>query len=66
MTTIDRVGRLKGPLTIHCGNCGHAATWAREEAVRRLGGACMIPDAKRVLRCSACGGGRHRFIYFST
>ena len=65
MATIDRIGRLTGPLTIHCGNCGRATTWSAQEARRKLGGGCMIPDAKRILRCSACGGGRHGFIYFS-
>ena len=61
-TTIDRIGRLKGPLTIHCGNCNHATTWSIEEARRKLGGGCIISDAKRVLRCSVCGGGDHPFV----
>ena len=65
MATIDRIGRLNGPLTIHCGACGHTARWSPEEARRKLGAQCMIPDAKRVLRCSACDGGRDRFVYFS-
>ena len=66
MATIDRLGRLTGPLTIRCGACGHSANWSALEARRELGGECMIPAAKRVLRCSACGGGPYPFVYFST
>ena len=65
MATIDRIGRLTGPLTIHCGACGRAVTWSVEEARRKRGGQCMSPDAKRVLRCSVCPCGRRGFVYFS-
>jgi hypothetical protein len=55
MPTIERIGRLKGPLTITCPGCGHRVTWTAAEAVRRLGGECMVTDVRRRLRCAACG-----------
>lgn len=65
MPTIARIGRLKGPLTIRCFTCGHAATWTPAQAARRLGGECMVTDARRRLVCSACGERRTRRIAFA-
>jgi hypothetical protein len=65
MATVARIGRLERPLTITCGNCRHSVTWPVKLAIARLGGACMIPDAKRRLRCTMCDGGRHKFIDLS-
>jgi hypothetical protein len=64
--TIERIGRLKGPLTVTCHTCGHNTTWSALEAARRLGGECMVTDARRRLRCSACGERRTRCIDFSS
>jgi hypothetical protein len=41
-------------------------TWTPTEAVRKLGGECMITDARRRLRCSVCGGGRLKLVDFSS
>src|SRR5581483_6914795 len=46
MPQIERIGRLKGPLTIACLSCGHRATWPVADAVRRLGGECMVTGAR--------------------
>jgi hypothetical protein len=37
MTTIERIGRLRGPLTITCGACKHSTTWTPKEAAQKLG-----------------------------
>lgn len=66
MPTIERIGRLRGPLTVSCRTCGHGVVWAVAEAVRRLGGECMTTDARRRLRCSACGERRTYCISFSS
>jgi hypothetical protein len=66
MPTIERIGRLKGPLTISCGSCGHRVTWTAREAACRLGGECMTTDARKRLWCSACGERRTYLIAFSS
>jgi hypothetical protein len=66
MPTIERIGMLRGPLTIRCHSCGHSVTWPVPEARRRLGGECMVTDARRRLWCSACGERRTRFIDFGS
>jgi hypothetical protein len=66
MPTIERIGRLKGPLTITCASCRHSVTWAVAKAVSRLGGECMTTDARRRLWCSACGQRRTYCIAFSS
>gem|GEM_PF-5903307 len=66
MPSIERIGRLRGPLTITCVTCGHRTTWTPREAVRRLGGECMVTDARRRLRCAACGECRTHCIAFSS
>jgi hypothetical protein len=55
MPTIARIGRLERPLTITCCICGHSVTWTAQEARRRLGGDCIVTDARRRLWCSRCG-----------
>jgi hypothetical protein len=65
LATVARIGRLDRPLTITCGACRHSVTWPIREAIGKLGGGCMIPEAKRRLRCSRCGGGRIRFVDLS-
>jgi hypothetical protein len=65
MPTIERIGRLKGPLTITCCACKHQVTWSPQEAARRLGGECMVTDARRRLKCSACGERRSGFVDFA-
>lgn len=64
MATIERIGRLTKPLTITCHGCGHNTTWPPREAARRLGGDCMVTDARRRLRCSACGARGSEFVDF--
>jgi hypothetical protein len=64
MPQIERIGRLQGPLTIACLSCGHRATWPVADAVRRLGGECMVTDARRRLWCSQCGERRTWRIAF--
>lgn len=64
MPTIERIGRLKGPLTIRCYTCKHEVTWSAREAARKLGGECMVTDARRRLKCSACGEARTHRIDF--
>lgn len=64
MPTIARIGRLIRPLTIICNACGHSVTWAPAEARRRLGGDCMVTDARRRLTCSVCGQ-RERLVDFA-
>lgn len=64
MATIERIGRLQRPLTIRCNMCGHRATWSPREATRRLGGACMVTDARRRLACSRCGARGSRALDF--
>lgn len=56
MPQIERIGRLTRPLTISCKSCGRQVTWTVAEARRRLGGDCMVTDARRRLRCSVCAG----------
>ena len=65
MTTHERIGRLRGPLTITCTACAHRATWTPKEAVAKLGAECTVFEARERLRCSACGGGRFRSVSFS-
>ena len=65
MATIDRIGRLDGPLRITCGSCGHQALWTPRDAKTRLGGDCTTTAAKRRLKCSACGERRTYMIEFS-
>ena len=60
MPQIARIGRLQGPLTIRCYTCKHQVVWTPKEAARRLGGECIVTDARRRLRCSACGEARSR------
>jgi hypothetical protein len=55
MPTIERIGRLTFPLTIICWTCKREVTWTPKEATKRLGGECMVTDARRRLWCSACG-----------
>lgn len=55
MPTIARIGRLERPLTIACSTCGHRVVWTVAEARQRLGGDCMVTDARRRLWCSQCG-----------
>ena len=64
MTTVARIGLLKGPLTIRCFTCAHQVTWSVAEAIRRFGGECMVTDARRRLACSACGERRSRCVDF--
>lgn len=66
MSTIERIGRLRVPLTISCASCGHSTTWSLREAVRRPGGECMITDARRRLQCSARGERETRCVVFSS
>ena len=66
MPTIERIGRLKGDLAIACRTCGHRVVWPPREAARRLGGDCMVTDARRRLWCSACGERRTWCIVFSS
>lgn len=61
MATIERISRLKGPLTIRCYACGHRVTWSVEEASRRLGGECSVYQARQALRCSVCGARKAEF-----
>jgi hypothetical protein len=35
------------------------------EARRRLGGDCMVTDARRRLRCSVCNANGSRFVDFA-
>jgi hypothetical protein len=65
MATIARIGRLTKPLTITCRSCGHAVTWRPREASSRLGGDCIVTDARRRLRCSSCGANGSRYVDFS-
>ena len=65
MPQIDRIGRLSGPLRITCTACRHHSLWSPAEARRRLGGDCTTTDAKRRLKCSACGERRTYMIVFS-
>lgn len=65
MAQIDRIGRLDGPLRITCNTCRHQALWQPREAKRQLGGDCTTVEAKRRLRCSACGERRTYMIAFS-
>lgn len=65
MPQIDRIGRLKGPLRITCNSCGHLAMWSPPHARARLGGDCTTTEAKRRLKCSACGERRTWMIAFS-
>lgn len=65
MPQIERIGRLQRPLTIRCYACKHQAVWTPREAARKLGGECTTLDARRRLRCSACGNnssGRIDFV----
>ncbi|HEY1926605.1 MAG TPA: hypothetical protein VGG92_04000 [Caulobacteraceae bacterium] len=55
MPTIARIGRLQRPLTLLCSACRHRVTWTAAEARQKLGGDCMVTDARRRLRCSQCG-----------
>lgn len=64
MTTVARIGRLAAPLTIRCFTCAHQTTWNVAEAVRRLGGECMVTNARRRLACSMCGERRSRRVDF--
>lgn len=64
MPQLERIGRLQGPLTLTCITCGHAATWTVREAVAKLGGDCGVFEARRRLRCSACGEREGRRIDF--
>jgi hypothetical protein len=66
MPTIERIGRLKGDLTITCWSCKHRVTWSRQEAAARLGGECMVTDARRRLSCSACGERGRGRVEFSS
>ena len=65
MTQIDRIGRLKGPLRVTCGACQRTRTWTPAEAIRTFGGDCTTVEARRRLRCAACGEGRTWRLYFS-
>lgn len=65
MPPVDRIGRLNGPLRIHCRTCRHVATWTPQEARQRLGGECTTVDAKRRLKCSRCGERRTWCIDFT-
>ena len=56
MPQIDRIGRLIRPLVITCRTCGHRVVWTTAQARERLGGDCMVTDARRRLKCSACDG----------
>lgn len=64
MPQIERIGRLKGPLTIRCYTCKHQATWPEREAWKKLGGETTTFDARRRLRCGACGEARTSRIDF--
>lgn len=55
MPPIERIATLRGPLTIECAVCGHKVVWSEKDAMARLGGECMVTDARRRLFCSACG-----------
>jgi hypothetical protein len=63
---VERIGRLRGPLTITCHTCGHSVTWTVLEACRKLGGECMVTDARRRLWCGACGERRTWCVGFSS
>lgn len=65
MPQIDRIARLEGPLRITCQTCRHEALWAPPEAARKLGGETHPTDARRRLKCSACGERRTWRIAFS-
>ena len=65
MPTIDRIAHLTGPLRITCNACGHQALWSKADAARRLGGESTTTDARRHLKCSACGERRPHFFGFS-
>ena len=66
MPTIDRIGRLRGPLTITCWTCKHRVTWSPCEAAARLGGECIVTQARRRLWCSAFGERGRRRVEFSS
>jgi hypothetical protein len=65
MPTIDRIGRLAGPLAITCGACRRCTVWTPQQATARFGGMCTTVDAKRRLRCGGCGERRSWMIMFA-
>lgn len=64
MPQIERIALLKEPLNIRCYTCKHQVTWSQREASRKLGGECNVFDARRRLRCGACGETRTSRIEF--
>jgi DNA-directed RNA polymerase subunit RPC12/RpoP len=50
-------------LKIACEDCGHRATWTRDDAFRRLGPDATPTDIHRRLVCEGCGAARRARVW---